>query len=156
MVDISQYHNKVKYMFLHFTNYHGHNFSFQNQINDEKEQHQVIIRPYFWLFVRWKCNWNTIKYVTFVSLLRISSEYEFLKEGKKAGCGDAAKIGNTHKKTDEDNCKSKCNAEKKCTHIWHRQQNQKCILYSSCNGKSEQYSGKRFKKKPGTLIYRST
>ena len=71
------------------------------------------------------------------------------------GCGDTAKIGNTYKKTDEDACKEKCDAEKKCTHIWHRQPNRKCILYSSCNGKSEQYSGKRFMKKQGISHYQT-
>ena len=76
-----------------------------------------------------------------------NSGYELLKEGTKAGCGATPiKSFKGGQKKDEEACKNECDKEKSCTHIWHRQQNGKCKLYSSCNGKSEQHAGKRFKK----------
>ena len=76
------------------------------------------------------------------------SEYEFIKEGKKVGCGAMYKIGG-FSRTSEAACKSKCDANKECTYLWSRQSSKKCVLYRSCDGQSEAYVGKRFKKKQG-------
>ena len=80
-------------------------------------------------------------------------EYELIKQGLRAGCGTENQIERKIPDTNEDTCKEKCDRDKKCTHIWHRQGMKMCKLYSSCNGESRdmsnQVEGKRFKKKLG-------
>ena len=76
------------------------------------------------------------------------SEYEFITEGRKVGCGAMYKIGGSSR-TSEAECKRKCDADERCTYLWSRQSSKKCVLYSSCDGQSEAYVGKRFKKKQG-------
>ena len=83
------------------------------------------------------------------------TEYEFIKQGVKVGCGDAGKIqsfkgrGLCKKCETEPTCKKKCDEDNSCTYLWVRPSSKKCVLYSSCDGQSEQYVGKQFKKKQG-------
>ena len=95
-----------------------------------------------------KYHWNNgINSVTLFKL----SEYEFIKEGKKVGCGASYEIDKYGKKVDEASCKAKCDANELCTYLWSRESSKKCVLYSSCDGKSEQYKGKLFKKIQGMI-----
>ena len=77
------------------------------------------------------------------------SEYEFIKEGNKVGCGGSYEIEKYGKNVNEASCKLKCDANVLCTYLWSRQVNGKCVLYSSCDGKSERMRGKLFKKIQG-------
>ena len=96
-----------------------------------------------------KHHWNN--WINYVTLFKLS-EYEFIKEGKKVGCGGSYEIEKYGKKVDEASCKAKCDANELCTYLWSREssnQSSRCVLYSSCDGKSEPYKGKLFKKIQG-------
>ena len=75
------------------------------------------------------------------------SEYEFIKEGKNVGCGASYEIEKYSNNVNLASCKLKCDANVLCTYLWSRLK--KCVLYSSCDGKSERFKGKLFKKIQG-------
>ena len=75
------------------------------------------------------------------------SEYEFIKEGKNVGCGASYEIKKYRKNVNLASCKLKCDGNVLCTYLWSNQK--KCVLYSSCDGKSERSQGKQFKKIQG-------
>ena len=56
----------------------------------------------------------------------------FLKEGKNIACGSTEQIESSLN-VDEAGCKDKCDADENCYYLWYRMENQKCILFSSCN-----------------------
>ena len=80
-------------------------------------------------------------------------EYTLVRSGDMSGCSNAEEIKRLYIKN-LGACKSKCDAEKNCTYIWHKwnvkEKDSKCFLYSSCNRKPDyrQYGGK-LHKKPG-------
>ena len=71
-------------------------------------------------------------------------------EGTNIACGNAEQIESSQN-VDEAGCKNKCDADNDCTYLWTRSQNQKCILFSSCDTLVDYplSSGKLFKKKLG-------
>ena len=81
-----------------------------------------------------------------VTLFKLS-EYELIKEGKNVGCGASNEIEKYNKNVNLASCKLKCDANVLCTYLWSRLK--KCVLYSSCDGKSERLKGKLFKKIQG-------
>ena len=75
--------------------------------------------------------------------------YNLVNEGNYVGCGGSGKIEMFYPQLPktEAGCRAKCDADDRCRYMWYNPSSNKCVLYSSCDGKSEQYVGKRFEKK---------